>query len=154
MAAKNKPKRRCLVCGKTDRVMVYTIDNVQQVGVMFLCKRDAQPLTELMDAAGNLPPLEQVPLPDRERVHAPVEPFVHKRGRRMPEMVPLVWTPPPGPPVIRKPKPEFTDLDLIVIQFREEGMSWEGVGDALDISRQAAYERFKHLPVRKPGDPT
>lgn len=30
----------------------------------------------------------------------------------------------------------------IVTELRESGATWEGIGDALGISRQAAHERF------------
>jgi len=141
---------RCVMCGK-ENVQLWTLDNMRRVVAAYLCDTDAAPLLAIMDAAGDLPPDQQIPIPERGG-----EPLgnldIHKRGRRDVRMEPLEWTPPGPPATIAPPEPkELTDLDLIVIQFREEGMAWKGVGKALGMSRQAAYERFRHLPVKKNG---
>lgn len=91
--AKMISNRRCVVCGKTN-VFMWTIDNMREVVVTYLCKEDSAPLLAVMEAAGNLPPDLQVPLGERDG-----EPDgsldVHQRGRRQPVMVPLLdWTPP------------------------------------------------------------
>jgi biotin operon repressor len=33
-----------------------------------------------------------------------------------------------------------------VLQMRAKGASWQAIGDALGITRQSAWERFRHLP--------
>ena len=37
------------------------------------------------------------------------------------------------------------DLVCAILQARKEGRSWQEVGDAIGISRQAAWEQWKHL---------
>jgi len=79
--------KRCVMCGQP-RATLWTLDNMKQAVVTYLCKDDAAPLQAIMEAAGELPPSEQVPMPDRDMV-------IHARGRRQPKMAPLLnWTPP------------------------------------------------------------
>ena len=37
------------------------------------------------------------------------------------------------------------DLICAVLQARQEGQSWQEIGDAVGISKQAAWEQWKHL---------
>lgn len=136
-------RHACVICGTTKGVRLWTIDNLNKVVGAHLCKDDAAPLWKIMDAVGG--PQLHTKLP-RPQGGPPID--IHKRGRRDVPMEPLLnWTPPEEAPARPAPMPpELTDLDLIVIDFRKEGMSWEAVGKALDISRQAAYQRFRHLP--------
>jgi len=86
MARVSSRRGRCVICGKTTFTL-WTLDNLHRVVVTYLCEEDAAPLAAIMDAAGDLPPDKQVPLPERDLV-------VHTRGRRQPTMEPLDWTPP------------------------------------------------------------
>lgn len=36
-------------------------------------------------------------------------------------------------------------IDVIVRQLRNEGETWQGIGERLNITRQAAQQRFGHL---------
>lgn len=81
--------RQCVVCGQTN-VRMWTIDNMHKVVVTYLCDMHAEPIMEIMEIAGQLPPDEQVPVPQRG-MEPPPEQF---KGRRAP-MVPLLdWIPP------------------------------------------------------------
>jgi hypothetical protein len=72
--------------------------------VTYLCKDDAAPLTAIMEAAGDLPPDSQVPMPERDAGPAL---DVHKRGRRDAPMTPLLnWTPPGEPALTPVSTPE------------------------------------------------
>jgi hypothetical protein len=133
-------RHACVICGTTTRVRLWTIDNLNKVVGAYLCREDAAPLWKIMDAVGCPQLHTKLPRPSGP-------PVATKRHRDVP-MTPLLnWTPPTEAPERPAPMPpELTDLDLIVIDFRKDGMSWEAVGKALDISRQAAYQRFRHLP--------
>ena len=94
--------RRCVVCGESP-VLMWTIDNMSNVAVTYLCTEHGAPLQEIMDLAGDLPPDRQIPVPERG-----VEPLdIHLRGRRDPKMMPLLnWTPPEDPGPVPEPTPE------------------------------------------------
>lgn len=37
-----------------------------------------------------------------------------------------------------------------IVRLRAAGATWQEIADGLDVSRQAAYERFKHIDPTKP----
>lgn len=88
-----KKTHRCLMCGRSAETL-WTLDNMARVGVMYLCEADSAPLQAILDAAGDLPPDQQKPLPERGK--EPIDfTVVHKRRRRDSGMAPLLdWTPP------------------------------------------------------------
>lgn len=88
--AKVISNRRCVMCGQVN-VQMWTIDNLKQACVTYLCGEHGAPLQAILNAAGDLAPNEQVPLPDRDK-EPPLEPA---EKRRQSNMVPLLgWTPP------------------------------------------------------------
>lgn len=111
--AKVIANRQCVICGKSN-VQLWTIDNMRKVVVTYLCKDDAAPLVAIMDAAGDKTPDEQIPLTMRNEL----EQFERTptRGRRQPEMVPLLnWIPPTPveltPPPAQAPPGLFSDKE-------------------------------------------
>lgn len=103
--------RRCVLCGKNN-VYMWTIDNMQKVVVTYLCKDHSGLLLDIMNAAGTLPPNEQIPVPDRAD-GPPGYLDVHKRGRREVPMRPLLnWTPPPASLPPEKPKVAGEEVSL------------------------------------------
>jgi hypothetical protein len=85
--------RHCVICGQPN-VQMWTLDNMYAAGVAYLCVEHGAPLQAVLEAAGDLAPDDQIPLP--ERAMGPVPSSVG-RGRRAPEMAPLLdWTPPEG----------------------------------------------------------
>lgn len=151
---------RCVICGKT-AAYLWTLDNMESVSVTYLCTIDSAPLIAILDAAGDIPPHKQVPLPERgQPVPDLKSPF--KKGRqRLPKLEPLLdWTP-PGQPKLRQEvieaelarqgKLELSDVEKMVKTLREEGKSWRQIGEMMGISKQAAFQRYQHLnPGPKP----
>lgn len=83
--------RQCLVCAAT-KVQLWTLDNLSTAGAMYLCKEHGEPLQNLLELAGDLPPEEQVPVPLRDLLG---ENPILGPGRQRTKMVPLTdWTPP------------------------------------------------------------
>lgn len=83
--------RRCVICGQRN-VQLWTVDNTQHAGVAYLCVEHGAPLQEILEAAGELAPDEQIPLPER---HGEMMPQVYVKGKRSGGMIPLLdWTPP------------------------------------------------------------
>jgi hypothetical protein len=102
-----KLDKRCVICGTTKGVRLWTIDNLYKVVATYLCKEDAVPLTKIMDAAGDFPLRKQVPVPDRPL--GPEGLDIHKHGRREVPMEALDWTPPSEPELHKDKEPKVPD---------------------------------------------
>lgn len=138
MMARVRP-HRCIMCGTPKNVRLWTIDNLSTVTVTYLCRNHAAPLAAIVEAAGNLPPDQQVPMPDRG-----TEPVgnldVHKRGRKQPVMVPLNWTP-PAP----RPEPVLTVEEKLVKQALKDGKTWPEISETLGTPILDTVEKYSHL---------
>lgn len=88
--AKMISNRHCVVCGKNN-VMLWTLDNMRKAVVTYLCKEHGEPLLAIMELAGDIPPEDQIPVPDR----SPADLQSYQRSKRETRMAPLLdWTPP------------------------------------------------------------
>jgi hypothetical protein len=135
--AKVIQNRRCVMCGQHN-VQLWTLDNTQHAVVTYLCKEHWAPLMEVMEAAGDLAPDDQVPMPERG-----LEP-VPTRGKRESGMAPLLdWTPPEPAPM--PPEPELTAEEKLVKQALEDGKTWPQISEALGIEVLDAVEKYGDL---------
>lgn len=133
--AKIMRDRRCLMCGNSP-VQLWTIDNLSKVTVSYLCDDHGGMLQAIMDAAGDWPPDQQQPLPDRVAIKEDDLP----KNRIVMEPL-LDWTP---------PEEKVPDEVAIVRKARAEGKSWREIGDALGMSKQEAFEKYATLQDEEP----
>lgn len=130
---------RCILCGKV-ALQMWTLDNTHHACVTYVCDEHAAPLTAVLEAAGDIPPEFQIPVPDRVPV---VKEEIPKPSR----LVPLLdWTPPDegfiGPRNRPAPVDQMSPEEILVKTSREEGKTWQEIADVLNMTRQNVWFKY------------